>query len=153
MTIHVQQKTSNDCMLACIAMAAGKTWEEVWDQTWLDRVCKAQGASDEFTKEALEHAGFHPYVNGDVGKIVWTINVWNHFSREDFLQRLLSGRRAIISVPSLNHYGGWHVVFWDGHKLFDPNKGVEGKQYYRWLDHLAPRKLWIFDETKVDASV
>lgn len=148
MTIHVLQKTNHDCMLACIAMAAGKTHEELWTQEDIDELVAMKGSSDDHTRTLLEKAGFEPYVNGEISKIVWSINIWDSHSREPFVQRLLSGRRAIISVPSLNNYGGWHVVYWDGHKLYDPNYLKEEKQYYRWIDQLAPRKIWIFDETK-----
>jgi hypothetical protein len=39
-------------------------------------------------------------------------------------QRLLStclwGRRAVVSLPSLNGWKGDHDVYWDGHSLVDP---------------------------------
>lgn len=143
---HVYQRTNSDCMLACIAMAARKEYGEVWTPEWTAEVVERRGADYEFTQKALEHAGFHPWVNGDVGKIVWHSHVREGMSREGLLRAMLHGRRAILSVPSLNHFAGWHAVFWDGGELFDPNNPGDGKQVYRWIDQLAPREIWIFDE-------
>lgn len=147
MTLHVYQKNNNDCMLACVAMAAGRPYDELWTAADIEDVIERQGADNKFTSDLLERAGFHPYVNGDRGKIVWKVNVGDHQSRGHFLTGLLRGRRAILSVPSLNHFAGWHAVYWDGHELFDPNNPANGKQIYRWIEQLAPREVWVFDET------
>lgn len=140
MANQVFQKNDNDCMLACIAMAAGKGYDELWPQSWVDEVVEQRGASNEFTNKALEHAGFKTQQD------CWKVNVWDNQSRDPMVRRLLSGRSAILSVPSLNWEGGLHVVFWDGASLFDPNDPATGKQVYRWIDQLAPREIWIFDE-------
>lgn len=141
MTLHVRQRTDSDCMLACIAMAAGKAYDEVFDQAWIDDVVERRGADRDFTNRALAHAGFEE-------SRVWSCHVWNHHSRETLVTHLLHGRRAIISVPSLNHRDGWHVVYWDGANLFDPNDPANGKQIYRWIEQLAPCQIWTFDERR-----
>lgn len=146
MTLHVFQKNGADCMLACIAMAAGKTYNELWTAEDSAEVVELGGSQPEHTKKLLERAGFHSDVNGDQGAIVWKCHVWDNQSRDQLVRGLLRGRRAIISVPSLNNRAGWHVVFWDGQDLYDPNNPSAGKQIYRWIDQLAINTIWIFDE-------
>lgn len=147
MTKHITQRNYNDCMLACIAMAAGKDYDELWSPELVQEIVESRGVSNDRANKLLEHAGFHPYVNGDEGKIVWRHNLSAGVPLCDgLLRNMLQGRRAILSVPSLNHLGGWHAVYWDGGELFDPNKGFDGKQHYQWLEHLTVRTIWIFDE-------
>jgi hypothetical protein len=36
-------------------------------------------------------------------------------------KRILKGKRAVMSVPSLNFTNKGHAIFWDGSKLLDPS--------------------------------
>lgn len=58
----------------------------------------------------------------------------------EYFRSMAWGRRALMSVPSLNHEGGWHMVYWDGRVLFDPSSQ---KTYERWAQ-LRPDYLTLF---------
>jgi hypothetical protein len=53
------------------------------------------------------------------------------------------GRRAILAVPSLNGFKGWHDVYWDGAHLLDPSPKAT---YPDTLDGLTMLGWTIFDE-------
>lgn len=123
MTTLVQQKSGNDCVLAAVAMALGKTWEELWTQEDLNTAIEKKGLN---TGDYLERAGLvreqdyrSVYLNGVDMQAVY---------------RLLWKRRAVLSVHSLNNEGGSHAVYWDGEKLWDPHEG-------HYPEHLAFRHL------------
>ena len=46
-----------------------------------------------------------------------------HYSSA-FWAEILWGRRAILSVDSLNNEGGKHAIFWNGMKILDPQNGT-----------------------------
>lgn len=122
-TIHIQQRSNNDCALAAIAMAAGKErWSDLWTQDDLDAVIKSKGVSD--LGPYLERAG----IDSSKYKQVYTYN----FPTEE-LARLLWGRRALVSIASLNTESSNHLVYWDGTQVWDPQKGVAGKQHLVYL--------------------
>src|SRR5262249_28678854 len=52
------------------------------------------------------------------------------------------GRRALVTVPSLNNEGGHHMVLWSGREVFDPSTR---KRYERWQD-LRPSEIVLFRE-------
>lgn len=114
MTTLIQQKTLNDCALASIAMAAGKEkWEDLWNEADLEAVKgKGVGHGEDLNAYMLR-AGFvrdkhfkAAYIHGD---------------SHDYIAKLLWGRRALLSVHSLNRDGDGHMVYWDGEKLWDPS--------------------------------
>lgn len=140
MSALVTQKNYSDCMLAAIAMAAGKSYDELWTPEDSQLCVDKHGCTDEMTSTFLERIGFK--VNTDVWRCYIYAANWNEYTK-----RLFKGRRAIFSIPSLNHEGGFHAVFWDGKKILDPNNGFPGKQFYQWIDHIAPpQSAWIFEE-------
>lgn len=114
MTTLIQQKTLNDCALASIAMAAGTDkWEDLWTEADLEAI-KGKGVGHGEDLDAyMLRAGFirrkhykTVYLHGDVNDAVYD---------------LLWGRRALLSVRSLNRDGGGHMVYWDGERLWDPS--------------------------------
>lgn len=129
-TILVQQRGDYDCVLACLAMAVGRPYEELWSQTMCDAVEKAHGTqSEDLHDRAFVLAG----LKQDTDYIV----VFCSAERPSVVRRLLWGRRALLQVPSLNVRGGNHYVYWDGNALHDPSL----KQRYLWLDACSP--AWV----------
>ena len=131
----VQQRTQYDCALACLAMVSGKPYDELWDAEFCERIEKATTCTDEDLVEAYRRAGFERdknmrsvYVGQNVNPIIVRALIW--------------GRRAMIQVPSLNHEGSEHFVFWDGRRILDPST----KQTYKFLQHLFPTYVTVFDE-------
>jgi hypothetical protein len=131
MTVTIKQRTNSDCVLACIAMAAGKPFDELWTQADLDEVVKSKGISD--YGPWLKRAGF---VDGEH----WHVHLYDG-GRREYLA-MLRGRRAIISVPSLNIDQGSHAVYWDGNELHDPST----MRTYCHLSSLTPTSAHIFQE-------
>lgn len=126
----VSQRRTYDCVLACLAMATGKNYEDLWPQEFCDAVEDAKGTSKNGLHDrALELAGL------ERGKDY--ISVYCGGFQPGLLRQMLWGRRACIQVPSLNHEGAQHFVYWDGFQLHDPSN----KQRYQWLDHITPE--WV----------
>lgn len=61
----------------------------------------------------------------------------------EYLRMFAWGRRALMSVPSLNHEGGSHLIFWNGLRVFDPSR----LKTYTDFDQLLPNELTLFRET------
>lgn len=141
---HYTQRTDNDCMLACIATAVQQDYDALFVPDWLDRVIKERGATSAFAQEALEHAGLKHRVD------FWQLHLDSNLLSVDHFHNLFKGRRAIFSVPSLNHQHGRHAVCWMYDHLHDPNP--EHKQRYRWLDQLFPNAVTLFNELPTPAQ-
>lgn len=137
MTIHIKQRSGNDCVLAAIAMAIGaSSWQDAWKEEDLQAVIDSRGVSDFepwFARHHIEEYKDyrHLYVHGD------TMNT---------VKALLWRRRAILSTNSLNNDHGSHAVYWDGVKVFDPQEGVEGKLAYRFLSSMVITNAYIFKD-------
>ena len=123
MTTLIRQRSGSDCVLASIAMASGSIfWQDIFTEEDLADVIKSQGVStgsEDFTKY-MKKAGFK---EADYKRLPWLENV-----PHDKLCSLLWGRRALLSINSLNNPGGSHMIYWDGTRVWDPQEGVEGKQ-------------------------
>lgn len=143
MTVLVPQRTTSDCSICCFAMALGRTYEEVlaavgahYDPT--------KGLANEY--EALKDLGLKcKFENGEltddsefcVKRRDWCIH-------PQLLRSWVWGRRAIITVPSLNNEDGFHVVYYDGKNLFDPST----KNRYVNFTDLFPDEVIVFRETR-----
>lgn len=130
MTTLIQQKTGNDCVLAAIAMAAGKErWEDLWTEEDLQSVVASKGISD-----------WEPWmVRAGLGKeyVGWWEVHTSHID-DGHVSIMLWKRRALLSVNSLNNNGGHHAVYWDGDKVYDPHTGHEDQGYiaFKWLSSI-----------------
>lgn len=114
MTTLIQQKSGNDCVLAAIAMAAGKDkWEDLWTPEDLQSVIDSRGIND--VDPWMLRAGF------EREKHFREIFVYS--GSERIASALLWRRRALLSVDSLNNHGGSHMIYWDGQKIWDPHEG------------------------------
>jgi hypothetical protein len=120
MTVHVKQKTDNDCALASIAMSVNCLWEDLWTQDDLTQI-EGKGISD--LDPWLLRAG---YIRSEY-KYVYT-----HGSLSIEGHELLWARRALVSIRSLNGPSN-HLIYWDGKRVWDPQEGVEGKLYVKHL--------------------
>lgn len=113
MTTLIKQLSGNDCVLACVAMARGvKYWHDLWATDDLEKVIKSGGIHT--LDSWMDRAGFVKDVN------------WFEFqaygsSDQQLIKCLLWKRPALLSVHSLNIKGGSHMVYWDGHEVFDPS--------------------------------
>lgn len=136
MTIYVPQRLTSDCSICCIAMVSGKTYEEVIEAAGDDFVPAGPQSGMWSVQKTLTNLGFN---RDDFQELHRGYEI----SPEYFLG-IAWGRRALISVPSLNKKGGWHHVYCDGtgETLFDPSTR---KKYTHW-DQLKPDELIIFRE-------
>ena len=106
----VKQKTNQDCVYACIAMVCEVELSQVM------RVARGNyplGQEEEF--ELIAHFGYLP-----------TLITFEHLG---------SNCTYLATVPSLNLIGDNHIIVITTIKnglikVFDPNKGREGKKYY-----------------------
>ena len=109
--IHQTQPTSNSCVSATTAMILGEPVEEIIKELHIPYM-----ADMYMLPEYLESKGLE-------------IEVCSTYTRIDW------GFVYTLSVPSLNIKANNHSIIFDcrevgNAKLFDPNKGKEGKLYY-----------------------
>ncbi len=111
---HVRQEDSHGCVIACIAMVAGKTYAEVRRcfPTYGDN--PTSGIQADKRDIVLVRNGIWPIRHTDLN--------------------LYPDKLYIVSVPSLNIEGGMHSVVvdctGDAMELLDPQMGNDGKQWY-----------------------
>jgi len=131
-----KQRSTYDCMLACIAMAVQKPYEELWPEEFKKKIEDAHGTHGAVCREALEIAGLI------IDKDYWIVRLPMEWAAHGSLRQLLNGRRALLQVPSLNNFGEQHIVFWSGETLHDPSN----KQIYKWIEQCSIQNVWIFKE-------
>jgi hypothetical protein len=103
----IRQRYDIDCVIATIAMYTHKTYEDVIE------VCE---------RLKIRPLGLCGYDS---------IRILKEFGHElvqcfDFYDFV----PCIVSVPSLNSRGKMHSVYWDGQRVWDPQEGNEGKEFY-----------------------
>lgn len=130
----IAQRTDSDCGICSIAMATGRTYEEVM-----------QAAGAEFDPEkglrneqaVLKALGLSSSANGDF------ICLYSGILTGSFFRNLAWGRRALVSAPSLNIPGGSHMLYVDAAgTVFDPCL----RQRYEHFHQLEPTELTLFRE-------
>jgi len=143
MTLLIQQRTPSDCAICCMAMLTGRSYEDVLAAVG-DAFDPEKGMR--YEQKALQRLGFsHAYRNGKpIGDISCQHRGYQ-VSPEYFLD-FTWGRRALITVPSLNIADRHHMVYWDGNSLFDPNPPPK-RTYERW-DELKPDEIVLFRERR-----
>lgn len=134
LTDMIHQRMSTDCAICTIAMALGRSYDEVmqlaigkkaWDP---QKGCRAEYSIIEaFGLEQMKD--FRVMHRGPLAP-----EYFRHFSW---------GRRAILAVPSLNQEDCFHSVYWSGSELFDPSTG---KTYSSWYE-LRPDEIILIAET------
>lgn len=139
-TTLIPQRSGSDCVLAAIAMAAGcVSWGEMWSDADLQAVVDSKGVGD--LDPWLKRAGFERRVHYRT--------VYVHEDAQEPVRALLWKRRALISCRSLNNEDGYHMVFWDGQRVWDPHEGHWhlGWQFFKHLTSMCIRTLIIFDDS------
>jgi hypothetical protein len=134
MTTLIQQRSPSDCVLASIAMAAGKSaWTDLWTDADLAEIA---GKGISTYEPWMERAGLgQPYVD------YWEVYVGQSMNT---FKCMLWKRRALLSIHSINNDGGHHSVYWDGDRIWDPNEGIPGKIAMPFLHSAIISRAWIF---------
>lgn len=143
-----KQKGSSDCAVACLVMLTGMPYKKIikliGDAWHVDK-----GMSD--IGKALERLG---YVKEKKIPVKGLKGAWRCEAQDfmevrrqyeisaQFFKDQLWGRRALLSVPSLNIPDGWHMIYWHYDKIYDPSPK---KTYERFFD-LKPEEIVIFME-------
>lgn len=146
MTDLVCQRTPHDCVLCCIAMALGRTYEDVLAHLDAAPACGGNagklgtffvevGCAKEEDRLALEILGLRPE------KDFQQLTMSPHWATAGFLRNVLWGRRAILTVRSKN-IDGHHAIYWDGAELLDPST----RQRFEWHE-VEPIAFILFRET------
>jgi hypothetical protein len=128
----IVQRTAFDCGICCLAMLFGVTYEAALHAAG-DSFVDGKGLYSE--RDALKQLG---YAENDfiITRRDWCI-------APEAYRRLSWRRRALITVPSLNREGVWHMVYYDGNRLFDPHRE---KRYESW-EQLMPEEITLFAES------
>lgn len=106
----IQQRADDDCTICSIAMAIGLPYERV-----MEAAAQSVGG---YRYQGKPGTMSPKGVLLDLGFDVVRVGV--AAVQPATLKRLLWGRRAVLSVPSLNGFDGHHDVFWDGREIHDP---------------------------------
>lgn len=144
MSAAIRQRTSDDCLICCIAMATGRTYEEVMAAAGdLYEPGKGTKATDALLQRlGLRHRQLNSQTDGD-----FSTRYRRASETPDAFRMQTWGRRAILCVPSLNDADAdredGHAVYWDGAQLHDPSTRL---RYENWGD-LKPGEITVFRET------
>lgn len=103
----VQQRATYDCYVACMAMISGESYDAIMANlpTWV---------VDEMPTGGIEAI--------QAMKLMHRLRYeWDYQLIEPGTKWKPSPNHCILSVPSLNFEGKFHVIVWDGEKVFDPS--------------------------------
>lgn len=102
----VRQRRKDDCVIACLAMFLGYSYENVWDKSpkGIPRTLK------DYEKK-IQQLGINPIVF--VPHTLDTLDV-----------------DVLITLPSLNVLGALHMLVYLDGRVYDPNQGRKNKKYY-----------------------
>lgn len=107
----INQRNDRDCVIACIAMWAKISYEEVLEV--------AKKLNIDITGDKMGISTVHEYmILKKLGKDTMMI------------QNAYGSLTGILSFPSLNNPGGAHAVFFDRGKIYDPQTGREDRKWY-----------------------
>lgn len=137
----IEQRSDRDCAICCIAMALGRPYEEVLAAGLESKAFNPEkGCLREY--EVLEKLGLvmENRAGVETGDFVSRHRDWA--ISPDFFRSMAWGRKALLCVPSLNIDSGWHMVYSDGLRLWDPSR----KKRYERFDQLQPNEIILFRE-------
>lgn len=139
MTDLVPQRTPNDCAICCLAMLTGTSYDGIM-MIVDDAFDPDRGMIN--TSIALERLGFSGrFENGHAaGDFVDYHRMYS--VSHDYFREFTWGRRALVSIMSLNEPCAFHMIYWDGHEVFDPSTR---ERVTAWCD-LQPESLILFPE-------
>lgn len=143
----IKQKGPSDCAICCLSMLTGiphgKVIKLVGD-CWHPKMGMAN------TEKSLERIGFRMKRTKHPTLPAWRVEYLDfkplrgkpYEISAEYWRDQIWGRRALLSVPSLNNPGGSHMVYWHYDRLFDPSP----KKTYKDFDDLMPTKIVLFME-------
>jgi len=107
----IQQRTHNDCGIACIAMYARVSYEDAH-------------------KAVLNYDSHMPKIGVSRGTMIRALKDLGVNAAKSW--QFFDGIPCIVSVPSLNTEAAMHSVFWNGNtqEVYDPQAGKEAKKFY-----------------------
>lgn len=144
----IQQRNAHDCGVAAFAMFLNIPYEESLElmstTTYATNTDEETGETTEyfvftegygtvFEYNVLKRLGWKvaKFYGEDWHKSDWDA-VEMHipaYIDSKLFAKLLWGREALVSVKSMNVEGGYHYIYYDGSRVWDPNEGNEGKKY------------------------
>jgi hypothetical protein len=151
-TYHVQQRHKGDCVIAALAMFCKLPYEAIEPvarEHFVDRRRKA-GIRD--SSVILRKLGYRQenYASDDKpldGREFRSLWLYEYLISPNILRDYCWGRPAMMSVPSLNEKDGKHMVYYDGHRVWDPQEGRRGKKFYVDYDNkVMPTEAWVWRE-------
>ena len=130
----IQQRQSNDCGIAALAMLFDTPYN-------LMRNLVLQAETGKFDGTTADHARSVGLAFGD------PVRLWlcSDESRADIVSRL-KGRPAVLVVPAKDHKesGDWHAVYWTGKEVLDPSPtGKYGRKGIKALKTF--RECWVIE--------
>lgn len=121
----VKQKHTNDCALACIAMASGKDYDKIFSKKLIKTIEKEGGAYSVTLEQAYGAAGYEKDVSYSV--------VYTGGTNVGTVREFIWKRKALLQVDSLNQEGKMHLIYWDGEKIIDPSN----LQVYNFIKNIG----------------
>ena len=115
MTELVPQRDGRDCVVCCLAMALGLTYEEILDH--LPPGCSYFEETDVGLQTPHAHAILKRNCYGF--KFIFP----ESDPSDGTVMPKVGDEPALITIRSLNREGSTHMVYWDGEELYDPSPG------------------------------
>lgn len=141
-TILISQRSPSDCAFCCVAMALGISYEALEAKAGAAFMhLMNNGAGCDAAMERALFSAIGLVRDADFTERHFGLS-WCNYAHA---RGILWGRRAIITVRSLNIEDGFHAVFWNGAELFDPSP----KKRYAQLTEFDPLSAILFRETPV----
>jgi hypothetical protein len=123
----IKQRLECDCAIACLAMAAGVRWIDVWTHRVMREFRRhlasgiIRGLYDGEEEKFLNSIGIRnkrlahqdSFYNKEIG-------IERGYTTEQLFEFIIN-KKAILCVPSLNVTDGLHDVYWDGTRFYDPS--------------------------------
>lgn len=146
----IKQKTGSDCAVCSMAMLTGIRYRDVYRKL-VNCGAYVEGRGMNDVEKGLIALGlkqgrkYHKTVKGAYQTVpVDFKRVWTPYEISiEYHREQLWGRRALLSVPSLNNLpNGMHMIYWHYDKIFDPSP----KKIYTEFQQLKPKTMYIFME-------
>jgi hypothetical protein len=119
----IKQIGDYDCLLACLANFMERPIKDLFSEELQESIKENKGAYGNHIDAAFNELGMKRGIN------FTSVHIPSTQSGTPLVKALLSHRKAIIQVPSLNYENGSHFVYWDGYNIKDPSN----KQTYKWI--------------------
>jgi len=148
--VLIRQRNQSDCAICCLAMHMATVFDlrEVKDGPYgyvKNKIGDAWNEKDGLTNLSAALTRLGHVIDGPFTGFkepTATIVTKEPDDNDRAFLFLAWGRQALITLPSLNNPPGWHMVFYDGQRVFDPSTGEQ--TYKRWLDLEKAQVVTIF---------